>query len=185
MMNEFKNTPVSIRVGVIVYLTIILTGGGFLAVEEIMYAIPLIVTGLAGAFFAIYQHGRMTVISALLGLTLNLVLLFGMAAEDIFLAVQNGEIPNLHYGLPLVAGLFGYLLGQVNQLMREEDEQTFPDNVRIMRPGMPSEKDLALLENQISVTVSRAISDGIAEGIRTGLQQALQPNHNSVERKSA
>ncbi|MBF0279400.1 MAG: hypothetical protein HQM13_16505 [SAR324 cluster bacterium] len=187
MVDGFKNTPMSIRAGVLVYLAIILAGGVYLALEEMMYAIPVIATGLIGAFFAIYQQGRMTVISALLGLTFNLVLLFGVAAEEIFMAIQNGQIPNLHYGLPLVVGLFGYMLGQVNQLFYEgqTDPNGLPENVRIMRPGLPSKKDLAELESQISSTVSRAIADGIAEGLSEGLQNALQPNRTSVERKSA
>ena len=187
MVSGFKNTPITLHIGIFVYLVIVLAGGGYLALEEIMYAVPVIVTGVAGVFFAIYQCGRMTIISALLGLTLNLVLLFGIAAEDIFMAIQNGEIPNLHYGLPLVVGLFGYLLGQINQLLYEGrvGEHALPENVRIIRPVLPTEKDLTQLENQLSTTVSRAIAQGIEDGVKTGLQQALQPNHTSVERKSA
>ena len=187
MIDGFKNTPISLHFSILTYLVIVLAGGGYLALEEIMYAIPVIITGVAGALFAIYQCGRMTVISALLGLTLNLVLLFGIAAEDIFIAIQNGEIPNLHYGLPLVVGLFGYLLGQINQLLYEGrvSEHGLPENVRIIRPGMPSEKDLTQLENLFSTTVSRAVAQGIAEGVSTGLQQALHPSHASVDRKSA
>lgn len=187
MVDGFKKTPMPILVGVLVYLAATLAGGGYLLFEEMMYAIPIIATGLVGAFFAIYQQGRMTIISALLGLTLNLVLLFALAAQDIFLAIQQGEIPNLHYGLPLVVGLFGYLLGQVNQLLHEEQKEaeTLPENVRVMRPGLPTEKDLHELEHQISTTVSHAIAQGIAEGLNQGLQQALQPNRASNERKSA
>lgn len=187
MVNELKDTPVVIRVGIAAYLAVTLLGGAYLALSELLYAIPIIITGVVGAFFAVYQKGRMTIVSALLGLILNLVLLFGLAAEDIFLAVQNGHIPNLHYGLPLVVGLFGYLLGQVNQLMHEgESTHTpLPDNVRIMRPNLPSEKDLASLENQIASAVSRAIAQGISEGLHIGLKEALQPTKPATERKSA
>ncbi len=186
MVDGFKKAPISIRVGVIAYLAIVLTGGGYLALEEMIYAIPVLATGLIGGFFAIYQQGRMTIISALLGLTLNLVLLFGVAAEEIFMAIQSGQIPNLHYGLPLVVGLFGYLLGQIHQMLCEDQTESsgLPKNVHVMR-SLPSKKDLAELEIQISTTVSRAITDGIAEGLSQGLQKALQPNHASVERKSA
>ncbi len=185
-MKDFNQSPMSIRISVLSYLIVILGVSGYLAMTELRYAIPLAVTGLVGAFFAVYQQGRMTIISALLGLVLNLVLLFGMAAQDIFMAIQNGEIPNLHYGLPLVAGLFGYLLGQVNQLMNDpsqESDDELPANVRVMRP-LPTDKDLALLESQISETVSRAVAQGIAEGVSQGLQQALHPTR-VVERKSA
>lgn len=198
MINEFKTTPIAIQIGVIAYLAAVLAGGGYLSLGEVVYAVPILITGAVGAFFAVFQRGRMTIISALLGLILNLVLLFGLAAEDIFMAVQNGEVPNLHYGLPLVVGLFGYLLGQVNQLLHDETSvsvgtsgtnqegaTTLPENVRLMRPHLPNEKDLATLEEQISSTVSKAIAKGIAEGLSTGLQDALQPRKSSSDRKSA
>lgn len=188
MKELLKNIPLAIRIGILIYLTVIITVCGYLAAEELRYAIPLLATGLVGAFFAIYRQGKLAVVPALFGLILNLVLLFAMAAEDIFVAIQQGDIPNLHYGLPLVAGLFGYLLGQVHHFFVEEQDkqpESLPANVVMMRSNMVTEKDLQQLEKQIANTVSQAVARGISEGLRTGLQQALHPVPSIHERRSA
>lgn len=188
MFSQIKKTPNAILWGTGLYLALIIAVGGYLSSTELQYAIPLVLTGLAGAFFTIYKQGRLTIVSALLGLIFNLVLLFGIAAEDIFTAIQLGNVPNLHYGLPLVAGLFGYLLGQVNHLLceeKEEDELLFPHNVRMMRPSMPTDKDLAMLESKITSTVSSAIAQGISDGITQGLQSVFPAQRSVLERKKA
>lgn len=182
MKERLKEIPLLIWLGVAFYLAAVSTVSAYLASGELQYAVPLFVTGIVGAFFALYRHGKMTIVSALFGLILNLVLLFGLAAQDIFMAIQEGAIPNLHYGLPLVAGLFGYLLGQIHQLIREDlDSEEISPKVVSIRSTMPSDKDLAALEARIANTVSQAIS----EGIRNGLQQALHPVSKISERKSA
>lgn len=184
MERENQGTPTVLVIGIMVYLAAVLGIGGWITMDEWHYGVPLMFTGVVGAFFSIYQKGRMTIVSALLGLILNLVLLFGLAAEDIFMAIQNGEIPNLHYGLPLVAGLFGYLLGQINQLM-QTDEQAYngahSDNVVMMRPLMPNDKDIAQLESRISAAVAKGVADGVTQGLRS----VLQPSATHADRKSA